>query len=756
MPKKKTVDHLGIEHDSIRAMCRYYNIPENRYRDRINRGWDIERALMTDLIPMEKTCKDHLGQEFKSQQDMCAFWGIGESLFRQRIKLGFTLEKALTQKVGTPCTDHLGNQFTSTTQMCKHYGIPVPTFFSRINRNGWSLEKALTFQKEKIVDFEGNEFDSLHEMCRHYNVGVDVYRRRISYGYSIEEALTLKGKCCNKCYDHLGKPHPNFNAMCGAWGKNTVTVLGRLDNGIPLKDALEKDVVPQDHNWRKSHTIRIDHLGKKHDSFVAMCTYWGQNPDTVQKRLKKHGFSLEKALTKKVNRVQLSEFEILCKKNGRSANFVNKKLTDGFTLDEIFENKNIGLHSVKDHLGNIYKNKVEMARYYGVSDGTVRARLSKGFDLEAALTTPSYIDEARIDHLGNVFKNVEEMCKYHGVILGTFNNRRQKGYSLEEALTNERYFQFGCTDHNGNSFHSVKDMCAHYGVSQGYYNSQLERGLSQKEALTPIRVYDHKGNEFFTIIEMCAFYGISTNTFYRRKEEGMSLKKILTTPYRNAKECEDHEGNKFGSTVEMCNHYGVPANRFKARISRYMFTLEEALTCPLRMSLGEYRVKSILDDKGIKYLHNVTIKTVFKKLGLLEIYADFMEVLLENFHKEFEDFSVDRLKRLRYDFTLLENNDIHSFIEYDGEQHFKLVKIFFDTFENFLYRNESDIMKNYISNYGNIPLLRIRYDQVEYCEEMIEDLLNNPNKYIEVHNTYLSESEYWSIFEAKKQKLLAS
>ena len=737
-------------------MCKHYDIPENRYRNRINRGWDIQKALTTNLIPMEKPCKDHLGNEFKSQQDMCAFWGIEEALYRQRIKLGFGLEKALTQEVGTPCTDHLGNQFNSITQMCKHYGISVSTFFSRIKRNNWSLEKALTFQKEKIVDFNGSEFNSLKEMCEHYNVGVETYKRRISFGCSIKEALTLKGKCCNKCYDHLGNSYSNFKEMCKAWNKDTSTVKGRLDNGILLKDALEKDIEHINERISPTSVKSKDHTGREFDSFAEMCAFWKQNPSTVQKRLKKYGFSLQEALIKKSNRKIKSDFDVLCKKNGRSPNFVNQKLKDGFTLDEIFKNKNIGLYSVKDHLGNIYKNKAEMASHYGVSDGTVRARLSRGFDLETALTTPSYIDEARVDHLGNVFKNVEEMCKHHGVILGTFNNRRQKGYSLEEALTNKKYFQFGCTDHNGNSFHSVKDMCAHYGVSQGYYNSQLERGLSQKEALTPIRVYDHNGNEFFTLIEMCAFYGISTNTFYRRREEGMSLKKILTTPYRNAKECEDHEGNKFGSTTEMCNYYGIPANRFKARISKYMFTLEEALTCPLRMSLGEYRVKNILDDKGIKYLHNVTIKTVFKKLGLLKIYADFMEVLLENFHKEFEDFSVDRLKRLRYDFTLLENNDIHSFIEYDGEQHFKFVKIFFDAFENFLCRNESDIIKNCISNYGNIPLLRIRYDQVEHCEEMIEDLLNNPNKYIEVHNTYLSESEYWSIFEAKKQKLLAS
>ena len=314
----------------------------------------------------------------------------------------------------------------------------------------------------------------------------------------------------------------------------------------------------------------------------------------------------------------------------------------------------------------------------------------------------------------------------------------------------EIYFQYKCIDFNGKEYHSLQDMCKAFGVTRGFYKSQLSRGLSQKDALKPIRTYDHKGNAFASIKEMCYYYGISTYTYYRRQEEGMTLKEILTTSDRHFCSCEDHLGNKFKSMLEMAKYWNIPINRLNARLNQYSFTLEEALTCPVRLSLGEYRIKSVLDSKNITYLHNVTVKTVFKRLGILSDYEDFMDYLLSVYQKEFSGFTAERLSRLRYDFTLLENNNIHSFIEFDGKQHFKFIYLFFRTLEEFLLRHNLDEIKNKISCYGNIPLLRIRYDQIDFCEEMIDDLLKNPNKYVDRHNTYLSEEEYWEDIENMK------
>ena len=760
MAKKEVQDYLGNTFESICEMCRQYNIPENRFRNRINRGWDLKDALLTGDSSRKKASVDHLGNEFETQGKMCEYWGVDESVYRQRIKLGFTIEKALTKDTKNTCVDHLGNIFNSLTEMCTYYNVNISTFITRRNVDGLSLEEALTRdEKKKVYDFEGNEFKDVYAMCKHYGVSKVLLDRRMSNGYSLKDALTIKGKCNNRVEDHLGNVYPNFKAMCEKWDRSPVRAKYCLDMGGSLYEALEgsynyplreEKINKKQINVtiNKEKTIRTiivkDHLGNSFDSFDLMCKYYGLKPHTVRNRIRKYNYTLEKALTKKVLRNEKDEIDLLCKEYNRPVRLVKLKLKEGvFTLEELLSNTEITRDSVKDHLGNIYKSKGEMCKYYGLTTATLKDRLKKGESLEDALTINKF---ACVDHLGNKFETQTEMCKHYGISLGKYKDRIDRGYSVEEALTNETYFQFKCTDFNGVEYHSLKEMCKAYGVTRSYYKRQLSKGLTQREALTPTQIFDYKGNAFASIKEMCLYYGITTTTYYRRQQEGMSLKEILITPDRGMKSCEDHLGNQFDSLVEMAYHWGVPANRLKARLNRYGFTLGEALTCPVRLSLGEYRIKHILDKKNITYLHNVTVKTVFKYLGILEDYDEFMELLLNQYQKELGDFSKERLSRLRYDFTLLKNDNIHSFIEFDGKQHFQFVNIFFKTLEEFLFRHSSDEIKSKLATYSNIPLLRIRYDQIDFCEEMIDDLLKNPKKYIKNHNTYLSEEEYWEDF----------
>ena len=41
-----------------------------------------------------------------------------------------------------------------------------------------------------------------------------------------------------------------------------------------------------------------------------------------------------------------------------------------------------------DHLGNVYKSKVEMCKHYGISVSVYDHRTDKGWSQERALTTP--------------------------------------------------------------------------------------------------------------------------------------------------------------------------------------------------------------------------------------------------------------------------------------------------------------------------------------------------------------------------------
>lgn len=97
----------------------------------------------------------------------------------------------------------------------------------------------------------------------------------------------------------------------------------------------------------------------------------------------------------------------------------------------------------------------------------------------------------------------------------------------------------------------------------------------------------------------------------------------------------------------------------------------------------------------------------------------------------------------RYDFCVLIHNK-RLMIEFDGEQHFSPVELWGGE-DSYKKQRKTDIEKNDWCEKNEIPLLRIRYDQKTLISELIKDLLENPKKYVTVHNTLLSNKEYYSI-----------
>ena len=85
----------------------------------------------------------------------------------------------------------------------------------------------------------------------------------------------------------------------------------------------------------------------------------------------------------------------------------------------------------------------------------------------------------------------------------------------------------------------------------------------------------------------------------------------------------DHEGNVFSSIAEMCRHWGVGVNTYNHRMKVKGFSLEEALTTPVKRlefkdHLDSYPPTSIFDksifDKDY-YCYNSTIHKSRRKRG---------------------------------------------------------------------------------------------------------------------------------------------
>lgn len=244
--------------------------------------------------------------------------------------------------------------------------------------------------------------------------------------------------------------------------------------------------------------VRVDHLGNEFKTQNEMCKHWNISPGTFRYNLSV-GRTVEEALTKKQ--------ETKC----------------------------------YDHLGNGFTSKNQMCKHYGIAMHTLANRLKAGWSLEKALTTKqNEIDRKKIeceDHLGNKFKSKSEMCKYYGVNQATFNTRIESGYSLEEALTKGFRLIEEFEDHLGNKYDSVKSICEAYDIQVSTYYRRKHRGWSIEDILTKEDRHNYTkdpyGREFKNLKEMCEFHGYNYNTVKERLRKGWPLERAISEPLRS-------------------------------------------------------------------------------------------------------------------------------------------------------------------------------------------------------------------------------
>lgn len=535
--------------------------------------------------------------------------------------------------------DHLGIEYKTKSDMCKAYGIAYKVFYRRISL-GWSLEEALTEKKNPIKpnskackDHLGNDYYSAADMCRAYGMDYELYRTRKRLGWTFEEILNnrKRNSRVKEHADYLGNVYKSETAMCKAHGVDRNVYRTRIKLGWTNKEALLgrrdeghlPDISPD--------KLVYDYKGIAYRSSKDMCDSYGVNYTTYATRLKS-GYTQEEALTGII----------------RSSN------------KRIIDTKKIGCY---DHLGNAFESETSMCEFYKISLGTYKNRIKLyGWSIEKALTKP--VASMVYDHLNQGFSSAKQMCKHYGVRFDVFYRRRKLGWSLEEALTDSKTHTLPgakeCQDHEGNTYESYNKMCKRWGIDFNVFKDRYGR-------------------------------------------LGWTLEESLTIP----------------------KSYSLGEHRVTSVLERY---------CKIGM----------IDS----FYHNITIKKTFKLLNMQDKYDLFMEQYERSLGEIGFVISRQRLSKFRFDFTLVKDSSLFAFIEFDGKQHFNYIDVFFKTLSNFIYRYCSDIAKNTFTETNRIPLLRIRYDQDDNdtIEYMITDLFNNPEKYIRQHNTFLSNDEYMSVF----------
>lgn len=385
---------------------------------------------------------------------------------------------------------------------------------------------------------------------------------------------------------------------------------------------------------------------------------------------------------------------------------------------------------IKDHLGNLYKSKQERARKYNLSVKTIDRRLQLNWSLEDALCTPVKTIEVTIDHLGNSFKSKKEKCDYWGVKVSTYNDRISKNYSEQDALTlpKQNVASIEKRTLNGVVYSSENKMCIENGIAPKLYRERLSRGLNKEEAIcnTNLSVLpaeertDENGIVYKSVSEMAIANGISPTVFYTRRSRGNKelFKEVVTY--------KDHLGNQYKNLEDLCLNFGITPQIYRNRYYKHQWSLKDTLTIPVKASFGEHVIEKYLIEHNYTFFKN-------KSLSFISRTVDF-------------DVEPDDLAKMRPDFFVMVGT-MKFAIEYDGMQHFREIQSWHHNSEEFKRRHTIDIKKNTFFKNNNIPFLRISYCQDNKIEEALDQFFKDPDYFIDRHNPFLNEDEYWEEYD---------
>ena len=138
-------DHHGNKFKTRSEMCEFYGVDPSTFKNRIDKNWSLEKALTTPSAKdAEKlACKDHTGKKYESTSAMCKAYGVEIGTYQRRLERGWDIERALTESVETQeYIDPFGNKYDELKSMLAHYNVNLTTYYQRIN-TGHTLEEAL-------------------------------------------------------------------------------------------------------------------------------------------------------------------------------------------------------------------------------------------------------------------------------------------------------------------------------------------------------------------------------------------------------------------------------------------------------------------------------------------------------------------------------------------------------------------------------------------------------------------------------------
>ena len=473
LPKTGRSSPISIEgktYSAVSVAAREYGISEKTIHGRLERGLSPEQAV--GLEPFEERNKKPIivgDEKFKSIAEAARYFGIPLYSVHNRLKRGRSIEEVfqkgeLKRKSSSFISINVsGLKFEQLKDACEYFDLDYQKARYRLRRK-WSLEQVFGIDlpppntaknAPKTYSFRGKKYGNAKTLANEFGISADKFTRRLSQGWSLEEALELVEKnYLNKPQEVIvdGRKFATRNDAARFYQLNIGTVAARINKqGWTIEQALELAPPPAGFHTDFGAVYLIENnLNSK--KYVGITL---RNPP--QKRFEEHIQSsavaekrLKGSLAEAIHFHGETHFSFKILKTAKTQadlqslekQFIeeyNTQKPDGYNLSKGGTIGRVPGRAVEiPSLGLKFKSVADAARHFNIDSSSLLYRLDKGYTPEQSVgleplnwQSPIY-KKVNID--GMEFISIKEAAKHFGHPPNRVRNRVNKGWTIEAAL----------------------------------------------------------------------------------------------------------------------------------------------------------------------------------------------------------------------------------------------------------------------------------------------------------------------------------
>lgn len=276
---------------------------------------------------------------------------------------------------------------------------------------------------------------------------------------------------------------------------NEDTFRGRIERGMPIKEALDPERLPD------PKSVKISAHGRKFRSLREAANFAGIEQGTLQQRISA-GWTMEEAVSNKVRGLPVEVFGTkyknkieLCKALGIDYNYFCKRMALGLSPEQVVKHEKTEYEKSLEFCvnGKAFASKKDAAEFYGLSPISVIKRLRRGWTNKEAVGVdppPKKTNPRSKSVLVGEFEfpSMTAAANHFNVQLSSVSNRIARGWSEEQAFgiadapkrTNGRGVPINI---NGEIFHSITAAADNFNMCPNKLSNRLKLGWTAEQAV---------------------------------------------------------------------------------------------------------------------------------------------------------------------------------------------------------------------------------------------------------------------------------